>query len=135
MHYAYDGLHPTPGLRRKLVVPVKNPTLIPIPPPQKKMIPTLSWQTPTLSFRVLCGCSVHGTRNERVGIIFLLWGIGISVGFFTETTSFLRNPGVRRSPSYLLYGDASYKAKNPKLQKHLHHAPSSSKKQRPVIKN
>ena len=31
---------------------------------------------------------------------FSQWGKGISVGFFTETTSFLRNPGVRRSPSY-----------------------------------
>ena len=26
--------------------------------------------------------------------------MGIDVGFFTETASFLRNPGVRRSPSY-----------------------------------
>ena len=37
-------------------------------PPLKKRTPTLSWQTPTLSLRVLCGCSVHGTRNERVGV-------------------------------------------------------------------
>ena len=64
--------------------------------PLKKTIPTLSWQTPTLSLRVLCGCSVHGTRNEsvgvchdRVGIIFFQWGMGSSVGFFTETTGSL----------------------------------------------
>ena len=51
--------------------------------PVRKMIPTLSWQPPTHSLRVLCGCSVHGTPNERVGvchdrvgIIFLsgMWG-------------------------------------------------------------
>ena len=56
-----------------------KPTNIPL----KKMIPTLSWQTLTLSLRVLCWFSVHGTRNERigvchdrVGIIFLSWGWG-----------------------------------------------------------
>ena len=31
---------------------------------------------------------------------FSQWGMGISVGFFTETTTFIRNPGVQRSPSY-----------------------------------
>ena len=47
------------------------------------MIPTLSWQTPTLSFRVLCRYSVQGTRNERivvchdrVGIIFFSGMLG-----------------------------------------------------------
>ena len=37
--------------------------------PLKKM-------TTTLSLRVLCGCSVHGTRNERVGVLFFsgMWG-------------------------------------------------------------
>ena len=51
--------------------------------PQEKMIPTLSWQSPTLSLRELCGCSVHGTRNEgvgichnRVGVIFFSGGWG-----------------------------------------------------------
>ena len=42
--------------------------------PLKMMIPTLSWKT----LRVLCGCSVHGTRNERVGIIFfsgMFWSV------------------------------------------------------------
>ena len=38
--------------------------------PLKKMIPALSWQTPTLSLRVLCGCSVHGTRNLTLHLIF-----------------------------------------------------------------
>ena len=42
------------------------------------MIPTLSCQTPTLSFRVLCA-----------GVLC------------TELASFLCNPGVRRSPSYV----------------------------------
>ena len=55
--------------------------------PMKKMIPTLSGQTPIFLLRVLTGCSVHGTRNEgfgvchdRVGIIFFggmlgsVWG-------------------------------------------------------------
>ena len=28
-------------------------------------------------------------------------GMGISLGFFTETTGSLPNPGVRRSPSYV----------------------------------
>ena len=32
------------------------------------MIPTLSWQTPNLSLRVICGCSVHGTLSERVRV-------------------------------------------------------------------
>ena len=32
---------------------------------------------------------------------FSQWGMGIRVGFFTETTSFLRYPGVRGSPSYV----------------------------------
>ena len=30
------------------------------------------------------------------------------MGFFTETTSFLRNPGVRRSPSYVYVYENSY---------------------------
>ena len=33
---------------------------------------------------------------------FSQWGMGIGVGFFTETTGSLRNPGVQRSPSYSL---------------------------------
>ena len=50
--------------------------------------------------------SKHRNSNERVGVchnksgLFSQWGIGIGVGFFTETASFLRNPGVRRSLSY-----------------------------------
>ena len=54
------------------------------------------------------GCSLHGTRNkrvgvyhDRVGIIFLSGGWGSVWGSSRpETTSFLHNPGVRRSPSY-----------------------------------
>ena len=51
--------------------------------PLKKMNPTLSWQTPTLSLRVPCTEHPYRTRNERVGvcndrvgIIFLcgIWG-------------------------------------------------------------
>ena len=48
----------------------------------------MSWQTSNLSLRVLCGCFASSVR--------------IRVGFFTETTSFLRNPGIRRSPSNIL---------------------------------
>ena len=62
------------------------------------MIPTLSWQTPTLSLRVSCTEHPHRTRNERD---LFQWGIGISVGFFTETTGFLPNPETRRTPSFV----------------------------------
>ena len=34
----------------------------------RKMIPTLSWKTPTLSFRVPCPDHTHRSRNERVGV-------------------------------------------------------------------
>ena len=70
------------------------------------MIDMMSWQTPTLSLRVLYGCSVHGTRNERVGvcydrvgIIFLSGMWGSMWVFFTETTGSLRNLETRRTPS------------------------------------
>ena len=105
--YTYDGLRRTPGLRRKLLVSVKNPCTDPRPA-LKKMIPTLSWQTPTISLRVLCGCSVHGTRNEkvavchnRVGIIFFCGMWGSVWGSFTGTTGSLCNPETRRTPSYV----------------------------------
>ena len=42
------------------------------------MITTLSWHTPTLSLRVLCGCSVH--FHDRVGIIFLSGMLGLVWG-------------------------------------------------------
>ena len=34
--------------------------------PLKKMIPNLSWKTPTLSLRVLCGCSVHCSNHSYI---------------------------------------------------------------------
>ena len=60
-----------------------------------------------LARRVLCGCSVHGTRNERVRVchdrvgIIVLSVMSGSVRFFTETTGSLRNPETRRTPSYV----------------------------------
>ena len=83
----------------------------------QKQNPNMSWQTrpsrcefraqtTTLSLRVLLRFSVHGTRNERVESVTTCWGsvsecgMGIDVGFFTETASFLRNPRVPRNSSY-----------------------------------
>ena len=49
---------------------------------------------------------MHGTRNERVESVTTCrgsvseCGMGIGVGFFTSTTSFLRNPRVPRNRSY-----------------------------------
>ena len=64
----------------------------------KKIIPTLSWQTPTLSLRVLCGCSVHGNRNERVGIIFLrgMWGSVWGSSRILQVPYVIPRPGVPR---------------------------------------
>ena len=54
------------------------------------MIPTLPWQTPTLSLRVPCTSDPLFHRD-----------VGISVGFFTETTGSLHNPKTRRTASYV----------------------------------
>ena len=70
----YDGVRRVAGLHREFLVSVENPTDPYIP--LKKRTPTLSKQTPTLSLKVLCKCSVHGTRNVRVGVLFCsgMWG-------------------------------------------------------------
>ena len=64
------------------------------------MIPTLLWPTPTLSLRVLCGCSVSESITTGSGSSFSV-DVGICVGFFTETTGSIRNPKTRRNPSYI----------------------------------
>ena len=56
------GLLQVSGLLREPVVSVKNPTLI--SHLTEKRTPTLSWQTPTLSLRVLCGCSGSSRRLQ-----------------------------------------------------------------------
>ena len=67
----YDGLRRTPGLRARNS---QN---------TRKELATRGSESVT-------------TRRDHSS----QWGMRIHVGFFTETTSFLRNPGVRRSPSY-----------------------------------
>ena len=57
----------------------------------------LKKRTPTLSLRVLCGCSVHRTRNERVGVLFSV-GCGIRIGFLTKNKGSQRIPETRRTP-------------------------------------
>ena len=80
----YELLRGTLGLRRKLAVSVKNRTELATRESE----------------------SVHGTRNERVESVTTCWGsvsecgMGIGVGFFTETASFLRNPRFPRNSSY-----------------------------------
>ena len=75
--YTYELLRGTLGLRRELVVDVKNPT--PIPIPHSETEPRHVVTDSTLSLRVPCTdsdslvasfvqCSVHGNRNERVGV-------------------------------------------------------------------
>ena len=70
------------------------------------MIPTLSWQTPTLSLRVPCTEHPHRTRTERVGvchdrvgIIFLSWWWWCESVWGSSRR--LRNPGYRCSPSHV----------------------------------
>ena len=56
------------------------------------------------SVRVFCACnSQREGRNLpwQGRDHFSQWGMGISVGFFTETTSFLPKPGPRHTPSCL----------------------------------
>ena len=57
--------------------------------PLKKMIPTHSWPTPTLSLRVPCTEHSHRTHNERLGVChkrdhLFQWDVEISVGFFAD---------------------------------------------------
>ena len=66
---------------------------------------------PSRSVRVFCAWNSQreGRSLPRQGRDHLfLGGMGISVGFFTETKSFLLNPGVRRSPSYDSYFKAIF---------------------------
>ena len=109
----HELLRRTLGLCRKLVVPVKNPTRILIP--HWEECTNMSWQNPTLSLRVLCGCfasSVQRTpskNSQRKGPESVTtswghcsqWGMRFRVGFFTGTASFLRNPRVRRNSSHV----------------------------------
>ena len=89
-----DELRWVLGLRREPVVAVKNPSLI----------PTRSWQTPTLSLR-----RTHAQNSQREGRSLPRQGrdnlfqrdVGISVGFFVETTGSLRNPETRHTPIYV----------------------------------
>ena len=77
--------------------------------PLKKIIPTLSCQTPidplvAISVWVFCARNSQreGRSLPRQGRDHLFqWGMGISVGFFTETTGSLRNTETRRTPSYV----------------------------------
>ena len=63
--------------------------------PLEKMIPTLSWQTPTRNSQR------EGLSLPRQGWDHLSqWDVGISFGFFTETTGSLHNPETRCTPSY-----------------------------------
>ena len=112
-HSIYDGLRRTPGLRRKLVVSVKNPTRILIPHWEEwsRHVVTDSDPLVASSLRVFCAWNSQNTRKElatrgweSVTICrdhSSQWGMRIRVGFFTETTSFLRNPRVRRNSSYV----------------------------------
>ena len=69
--------------------------------------PVVADSDPLVAGSVWVFCARNSQREgwslprEGRGPLFQ-WGMGISVGFFTETTSFLRNPGVRRSPSYMV---------------------------------
>ena len=51
--------------------------------------------------------SVHKTRGSESTLLLqggyhlFQWDVGISVGFFKETTGSLRHPETRRTPSYL----------------------------------
>ena len=83
---------------------MKNPTLIKDDPD-----PFVADSETSRSLQVLCGCSVHGTRNERVGvshervgIIFfsVMWGSVLDSPWVQGTGS-LRNPETRRTPSYV----------------------------------
>ena len=65
---------------------MKNPTLIPIPTERNDPDPVMT----DSDLREGLSLSQQGQDN------FSQWGMGISVGFFTETTSFLRNPMVER---------------------------------------
>ena len=55
------------------------------------------------SVRVFCAQNLQrqgrSLPREGRGSLFQ-WDLGISVGFFTETTGSLRNPKTRRTPSY-----------------------------------
>ena len=103
-HPKYDRLHQTLGLRRKLVVSVKNPTPIPIPHWEK-----WSWHVVTDSDPLVASsvglCCVRNLQQEglslsqHVGIIFIS-GDGDQCGVLRGDYRFsIHNPGVRRSPS------------------------------------
>ena len=102
----YDGVRRVSGLRRLPVVSVKNPTLIPTS--HRK-----GWSRPCRGRLRPSRCdSVHRTlaqNSQREGRSLPRQGryhlfrldVGISVGFYTETTGSLRNPKTRRTPPYL----------------------------------
>ena len=74
------------------------------PPPTEKMIPTLSWKTPTLSLHRTPAQNLQreGRSHPRESRDHLYqWDVGISAGSSTETTSSQRNPETRRTPSFV----------------------------------
>ena len=85
---------------------MEKPTLIPHPTEKDDPDPVVADSDP------LVACSVprtpaqnsqrEGRNLPREGRDHLfLWDDGISVGFFTETTGFLRNPETWRIPRHL----------------------------------
>ena len=59
--------------------------------------------------RRVSGCEFRAQNSQREGRKLprqgrdhlFPWEVGISVGFFTETTGTIRNPETRRNPSYI----------------------------------
>ena len=83
---------PDPGITWKTCSLREEPHTDPHPK-LRKIIPTLSWHTPTLSLRVPCTKHPHRTRNERVGIIFLSVGWGSVWGSSRRLQVFYVIPG------------------------------------------
>ena len=70
--------------------------------------PVVADSDPLVASSVRVFCARNSQRESRSlprqGRDHLFqWDGGISAGFFTETTSSLRNPETRRTPSYILY--------------------------------
>ena len=89
------------GMRREPVVFLENPTLIPHPTEKEDPDPLVEDSDP------LVASSVHGIRNERVGVFHDPRKSGSSFSvecgdqcwFSTVTTGSLLNPWTRRTPS------------------------------------
>ena len=110
LRWWYDGVRRVSGLRREPLVSVKNPTLIPHPNEKDDPDPVVAESDPLVASSVRVFCARNSQREgrslPRQGRDHLFqWDVGISVGFFTETTGSLRNPETRRTPSYIYFND------------------------------